>query len=269
MADQVEDILRDIHVLFAKSKSFNNSPDLVIVSKEEMFRQFERLNEALGDVLEQYEATTLSRERARIDMEREKANMIASAKKSADDVHAAALLYTDNMIASIDRALEYAKFKVKHDMLESIAQLEDLSEILAGNKESVKTELTQMHDNETYLGMLEELRKKEEKRKMAADNGSEEDQIPDDTPAPAKVDIRISKPGENTGVTFSTRRSHKQGSKKPVGESSQPTKEHEEGTPYSAEEFDLDNEYFAWQEEQENGGEPQDKTKKKHWFSKK
>ena len=43
--------------------------------------------------------------------------------------------------------------------------------------------------------------------------------------------------------------------------------EHEEGAPYSADEFDLDSEYFAWQEEQEGGGE--EKPKKKGWFRRK
>ena len=266
MADQVEDILREIHVLFAKCPSYGDSTDLVVVSKEEMFGLFERLNEALGEVLEKYEATTLSRERARIDMEREKAGMIASAKQSADDVHAASLLYTDNMIESIDKILEYAKFKMKHDMLESIAQIEELSEVLAKNKEGVKTELTQMHDNETYLELLDKLRKKAEEKRLKGEEVTDEDIFPDDKPAPAKLDIRVNKPGENSGVTISTRRTYKSGKKKPAGTDQQAPAEHEEGMPYSADEFDLDSEYFAWQEEQENGEDPKDKPKKKRWF---
>ena len=268
MAESVEEILREIHVTFAKCPVYDNSPDLIVVSKQEMFELFEKLNEALGEELEKYEATTLSRERARIEMEREKAALIASAKQSADDVHAASLLYTDNMIESIDRILDSAKSKVKHDMLEAIAAMEDISEILIKNRDGVKTELSQMHDNETYLELIEKLRKRAEEKRRLGEDAPEEDIFPDDKPAAAKLDIRVNKPGENSGVTLTTRRTHKSGKKKPAGQQAAPA-EHEEGMPYSAEEFDLDKEYFDWQEEQEGGQENKGKKKKWSIFSKK
>lgn len=265
MPDRVEDILKEIHVLFAKCEQYGDSTDLIIVSREKMFELLERLNEELGAVLDRYEATTLSRERARLDMEREKAGSIAAAKQAADDIHAASLVYTDSMLESIDRVFETTKYQIKHDMLEAIAKIEDQSELLMKNREGVKAELAQMHDSEIYLTMLESIRKKAEEKRMLGEELTEEDIYEESKPAAQKLDIRVNKPGENSGVTFSTRRSRKKNNKPAAAEA---PAEHEEGAPYSADEFDLDNEYFAWQEEQE-GGEAEEKPKKKGWFRRK
>ena len=267
MSDGVEDILKDIHVLFAKSEPYGNSPDLIIVSKEKMFELLERLNEELGEVLDRYEATTLSRERARLDMEREKNNSIAAAKQAADDIHAASLLYTDNMINSINEILESAKYQLKHDMLEVMAKIEDQTDMLIKNRDGVKNELSGMHDSELYIELLEKLRKREEEKRLTGVEKEDEDLFEEVKPAAPKLDIRVNKPGENSGVTFSTKRSHKNNKKKPAAASA--PAEHEEGEPYSADEFDLDGEYFAWQEGQEEGAEEEKKPRKKGFFFRK
>ncbi|MCR5329743.1 MAG: hypothetical protein K6E62_00955, partial [Lachnospiraceae bacterium] len=238
MPDGVEDILKEIHVLFAKCEQYGDSTDLIIVSKEKMFELLERLNEELGAVLDRYEATTLSRERARLDMEREKSNTIAAARQAADDIHAASLVYTDSMLENIDRIFESTKYQLKHDMLEAIAKIEDQSELLMKNKEGVKSELAQMHDSEIYLTMLENIRKKAEEKRILGEELTQEDIFEESKPAAQKLDIRVNKPGENSGVTFSTKRSHKNNKKKPAVAGA--PAEHEEGAPYSADEFDLD-----------------------------
>ena len=266
MPDKVEDILKEIHVLFAKCEPYGDSADLIVVSKEKMFELLENLNEALGEVLEKYEATTLSRERARLDMERERANAVAAAKQASDDIHAASLMYTDSMIDSIDRILDNTKYQIKHDMLEAIAKIEEQSEVLSKNREGVKNELAQMHDSEIYVELIDKIRKRAEEKRLFGEEQKEEDIFAEEKPAAPKLDIRINKPGENTGVTFSTRASHRSGKKKNAPGPEQPA-EHEEGAPYTAEEFDLDGEYFAWQEEQEEGTKEEKKPKKKGFFS--
>ena len=266
MSDGVEEILKEIHVLFAKSEPYGDSPDLIVVSKERMFELLEKLNEELGEVLDRYEATTLSRERARLDMEREKNNTIAAAKQASDDIHAASLLYTDNMINSINDIFDSAKYQIKHDMLEVMAKIEDQTEMLSRNREGVKNELAGMHDGGLYLELIEKLRKREEEKRITGEE-KEEDLFEEVKPAAPKLDIRVNKPGENSGVTFSTTRSHKNNKKKPSAAAA--PAEHEEGEPYSADEFDLDGEYFAWQEGQEEGAEEEKKPRKKGFFFRK
>ena len=52
MPTRVEEIVKKIHILFAKSEAYQNSPDLVVLSKTEMFTLLEQLNEAIYEVLD-------------------------------------------------------------------------------------------------------------------------------------------------------------------------------------------------------------------------
>ena len=272
MSDGVEGVLKDIHVLFAKSEPYGDSTDLIIVSKGKMFELLEKLNEELGEVLEKYEATMLARERARLDMEREKANHIAEARLKADDIHAKSLTYTDNMISDISAIIETAKYDLKNSMIEVMAKMEEQEEKLLRARDGVKGELVQMHESDLYLELLEKLRKRAEAKRLEGAEVPDEDIFEEDKPAAAPINIRIDKPGENAGVTISKRRLFGGSKSKPAATGASTPAEHEEGMPYSADEFDLDKEYFEWQEEQENG-EDKEKSgkkskKKKGWFSK-
>ena len=266
MPDHVEEILKEIHVMFAKCETYHNSPDHVIVSKTDMFALLERLSEAIYEVLDQYEATARSRERARLEMDKQASERVAKAKLDSDDVHAATLLYTDTMLEDIRDVLNKTKEKVKHDMIEMLAELEEQQEMLDQNKESVKNGLTELHDSEMYLEVLTKLRKKAEDRRLFGDAAGAADADEDifgASPvanAAANLNIRIDKPGENSGVTYSTRHSRKK-NKKPAVTAAAPA-EHEEGMPYTADEFNLDAEYEQWKAEQEGDDAGSDTSKK-------
>lgn len=270
MPDRVEEILKEIHVMFAKCETYRNSPDKVIVSKTDMFELLEELSEAIYEVLDRYEATARSRERARIELDKQNAESVAKSKLDSDDVHAATLLYTDTMLDDIKNVLEKTKMSVKHEMIEMLASIELQQGILDQNKEGVKAELTELHDSELYLEMLNNIRKKaEDKRRFGSALPDDEEVEEDSKPAAPNLVIRVDKPGENSGVTFSTKRSHKAKAKKPSAPESAVPGEHEEGMPYTAEEFNLDYEYEQWKGEQESENEPEPKKKKKGFFGRK
>lgn len=254
MPDKVEEILKEIHVMFAKCETYHNSPDRVIVSKPEMFELLESLNEAIYEVLDQYEATARSRERARIELDKQAAETVAKAKLDSDDVHAATLLYTDTMLEDIKTVLARTKHNVKREMIEMMAAIEEQEELLDQNKDSVKSGLTELHDSEMYLNALQKLRKKAEDKKLFGDQADliekeEEDVFADPKAgAASNLVIRVDAPGSGAGITTSTKHSRKK-KKKNVAPAAAP--EHEEGTPFSAEDFDLDAEYEQWKQEQE------------------
>ena len=106
MPTRVEEIVKKIHILFAKSESYQNSPDLVILSKTEMFTLLEQLNEAIYEVLDQYEATTRAKEKARLETERQASEIIAEAKRGAEDVQAASLTFTDSSLDELSSLID-------------------------------------------------------------------------------------------------------------------------------------------------------------------
>lgn len=265
MPDKVEDILKKIHVMFAKCPAYHDSPDRVIVSKHEMFELLEELSEAMYEVLDRYEATSRSREKARLEMDRQAAEIVMHAKSDSDDVHAATLLYTETMLEDMKSIIENTKRQVKEEMLDLLTRLDEQQETLEDNKEGVRSELKELHDGEFYLKMLNRVRDENEKKYSVKDEREEEFE-----PAPEKaaVVIRVDKPGVNSGVSYSTKKSHKKGKK---GKGGKPVEDNErdedisyddvpvpKGQVFSYEDFDLDAEYEQWKDEQEGENEPEE-----------
>ena len=60
--DKLEKVLRDIHVLISRSEVYDK--DRIIVNKQEMFGLIDRLNASIYEIMEEYELTKQSRDKA-------------------------------------------------------------------------------------------------------------------------------------------------------------------------------------------------------------
>lgn len=288
MPTRVEEILKQIHILFAKGETYQNSPDLVILSKTEMFALLQELNEAMYEVLDQYEATTRSKEMARLETEREASEIIAKARIGAEDVQAGSLAYTDTMLDELSLLLDNTTQYIRNQYLEFMAAMDEKQEGLKTDRLQIQEKLKRFHDSESYVKMLEEIREdraaeKEDDQSNSDKNevskkensgsqapAADENEFPPPPKAPEPV-IRVNRPGENTGVTFTTRRSHNKKSKTAPPKSNRAqamseddynrlTPEQQEalenstpayGQGYTADDFDLDAEYEQFKQENE------------------
>lgn len=288
MPTRVEEILKQIHILFAKGETYQNSPDLVILSKTEMFALLQELNEAMYEVLDQYEATTRSKEMARLETEREASEIIAKARIGAEDVQAGSLAYTDTMLDELSLLLDNTTQYIRSQYLEFMAAMDEKQEGLKTDRLQIQEKLKRFHDSESYVKMLEEIREdraaeKEDDQSNSDKNevskkensgsqapAADENEFPPPPKAPEPV-IRVNRPGENSGVTFTTRRSHNKKSKTapPKANRVQAMSEEEynrlspeqqealeNSTPaygqgYTADDFDLDAEYEQFKQENE------------------
>ncbi|MBO4421053.1 MAG: hypothetical protein J5783_04445 [Lachnospiraceae bacterium] len=353
MPTRVEEIVKKIHILFAKSEAYQNSPDLVVMSKNEMFTLLEQLNEAIYEVLDKYEATTRAKEKARLETERQASEIIAEAKKGAEDVQAASLTFTDSAIDELAALIDNTTQSIRTQYLEFLAAMDEKQEALKENRAQLKDSLAELNDNEAYLKVLEEVRaereaEKEEERlreieegkevetgddadnagasdsktaeavktgnasasgkntksgnagnnkkagasASTGSNSSDSETYEDEYPAPPKAPepvIRVNRPGENPGVVFTTKRSHKKGKKsgnhgnKPVAKQGMMTQEEfdrlspeeqdalENSTPaygegFTADDFNLDAEYEQFKQEQPKA-EEEIKEQPKGFFS--
>ena len=301
MPTRVEEILKQIHILFAKGETYQNSPDLVILSKTDMFALLQELNEAMYEVLDQYEATTRSKEMARLETEREASEIIAKAKIGAEDVQAGSLAYTDTMLDELSLLLDNTTQYIRSQYLEFMAAMDEKQEGLKTDRLQIQEKLKRFHDSENYLKMLEEIREdraaeKEDDQSNSDKNevskkensgsqapAADENEFPPPPKAPEPV-IRVNRPGENSGVTFTTRRSHNKKSKTapPKANRVQAMSEEEynrlspeqqealeNSTPaygqgYTADDFDLDAEYEQFKQENEAANKKD--TPKKNGF---
>lgn len=310
MPTRVEEICKRIHILFAKGETYQNSPDLVILSKTELFALLEELNEAMYEVLDQYEATSRAKEKAKLETEREASEIITKAKLGAEDVQAASLAYTDTMLDEVNAFLENTAESIRKQYLEFLSAMDVKKSDIAENREQIKDQLSRLHDNEVYLEMLDEIREEralkeeeenedlvqeEEKTGKTPEYAkskntketvpeSEADEFPPAPKPPAPV-IRVNRPGENPGVTFTTRRSHNKKSKTAPPKSARTKTMSEEeynrlspeeqlaleqstpayGQGFTADDFDLDAEYEQFKLENE-AAQNQNNSSKKNGF---
>lgn len=299
MPDQVESILRRIHLLFAKCEAYQGSPDKIILSKREMFDILQELNTSIYEVLDQYEATTRSREKAKLEIERQANEILSNARQNAQEVHAASLIYTDTMLDEIKKITFDMQAQLESDYQEFQDRLEERLSFVSENKEELKTQLTALNESERYLKLLQEkkdnLLKKEipDKRKImkisepkkiepAFDEMIEFDDYEFleeyDEPKKAEIIVKVhtqtlpltgNEPENKQDIKTYKREDtdiKKESSKQ---EELSAAVEQEYGSKiFSSEDFDLDAEYYEWKEKKEGKEVESLKKEKRSFFGK-
>lgn len=62
--DKLERVLRDIHVLISRSELYDNTGEKIIVEKKKMFEYLNHLNACIYEMMDEYEVTQQSRDKA-------------------------------------------------------------------------------------------------------------------------------------------------------------------------------------------------------------
>lgn len=154
--ESLEQIMRRIHVLFAKCEQYGEKTDnKIIVPKKEVFHLLEQLNLAVIAMMDQYEGTTESRERGLADYERSKEKLVEKAQENADDVYAASLIYTDNMLEEIESIVEETKENMWEQYARMAERLDAQAKLLTENQEEIKQQLNAMAQGGKYLRLIE------------------------------------------------------------------------------------------------------------------
>lgn len=198
----VEEVLKKIHIVFAKGKTIGGNPDSVVLSKSEMFALLNELNEAMYAVLDKYEASQRSKEKARLEVERRASEIVTQAKQDADDVHAASILYTDNMLAEITTAIADATEAMKNEYMLFLQRMDDQIQTIQENRDEINAQLAELHEGEFYLNALNEFRREE--AEDYEDDEYEEDSEEDDNASPAEnPDMQNANATQNPGYDTS------------------------------------------------------------------
>lgn len=154
--EDLEQIMRRIHVLFAKCEPYGDESDgRIIVPKKEVFRLLEKLNYAVIHMMDAYEGTAESRERGLNAYQRESEKIRENAQAGADDVYAASLIYTDNMLEELGDVLADAKEELWEQYARMAGRLDEQARMLVENQEEIKQQLSAMAQGEKYLRLIE------------------------------------------------------------------------------------------------------------------
>lgn len=168
MPEKIEQLLKKIHILFAKSDRYMHSEDEIIVSKKEMFRILEELNYAIYEMLDQCELTQVSKEKARAQIEKETENIISVANKSAEDIYAASMMYSDNMLSEVKQVVKGQMSRIQEEYQRMEQFLEGRASAIMRNRDELHEQLLDMADGKMYLKIVNEQRKRDEIKNRTA-----------------------------------------------------------------------------------------------------
>lgn len=166
--DRLENVLRDIHVMISKSETYDT--DRIIVSKQDIFNLIDRLNASIYEIMDEYELTKQSRDRALRENKKEGDKIIWDASRQAEDIYAASVMYTEEALNHLHVMVEEADQTIGDLYKEFQNNMKQQQETIRENQLELKSQLQLLADTEKYLKLIEE-RNREIERERAEKSG--------------------------------------------------------------------------------------------------
>lgn len=199
--EDTEDVLRKIHVLFSKAVPVENSSRRVIIDKTDMMDLLKELNACMYKMMDEYELTRESRDKAERAQKKHGDDIIFDARKDADDIYAASMMYTERALKSIQESIQTAEDRIDGITRDLKAAMKAEREEVQKNQLDVRGTLQDMVDGEKYIRLIQDENRRlekeaEEKKEIRASRETagrpEREAVPAaDEPAPVKPEIHI------------------------------------------------------------------------------
>lgn len=177
LQDKMEQILKNIHLLFSESKPYDEDGEWIIVKKESVFEQLEQLNLAVYEMMDMYEMTNQKHQLAQRRCEKRGEEIIQKANRHADDIYAASIMYTDDAINRICHIMEDANDSVRKIFRGLNNEMEQERERVRHNQLELTSQLQDFADTNKYIKMIEEINKKLERERLEEVKAQKEKRI--------------------------------------------------------------------------------------------
>ncbi len=162
--DKVERVLKEIHVAFSKSPTYNGQPDKMIVDRKEFLMLLDRLNRGIYDMMEQYEQTRQSRANAERSFRRKGNEIIAQANASAEDIYAASVIYTSDAIGRIRDLMDQTNDSMDDLFRQFRRELREQKDMLRSHESELQAQLADLADTKKYLDLLQDINRERERK---------------------------------------------------------------------------------------------------------
>ncbi len=265
--DNTEKVLRSLHVLLSKSEPYPKEPSKVIIDKQQVIDLLAELNTCIYQIMDEYELTIRSRDKAERDFHKKGDQIIWDASRKAEDIYAASVMYMDETLNRMQDIMQEADKKVGAIYQEIKEQMEKEEQELRTNKSELKGQLQDLVDTEKYLKIIEERNREIEKEKMEGRPEYEQEKREEKAIyANRQTDIKINQEYlDKLGLSVP---------EEPVEEPEKVPEEPEVQAPVMVEDDDeelkqleaelrvnLDADYFKWKDEQEEQEAAEEKEK--------
>lgn len=245
--DKTEQVLRNIHIMFAQSEVYDKATNRVIIDKKEALNLLQQLNVCIYEILEEHEFTKQSRDAAEREVRRKTDEIVTDANRMAEDVYAGSVMYSDEALRRVQDIMQ--------DAADSFAEIcRKMNEALAQEKSAVhrdqrelRSHLEDLRDTNKYMQLIEERNKQILKERIKAKKEEEQPSVY----AQIKPEIKINEEYfERAGIPL-------------VEEEPEEIPDEEPEAVQAEIKVNLDAEYFKWKEE-EQPGESDDRKSEKH-----
>lgn len=267
--DNTERVLRSMHVLLSKSEPYEQEPGKVIIDKQTMLDLLSKLNDCIYEIMDEYELTKQSRDRAEREFQKHGDQIVWDASRKAEDIYAASVMYTDEVLDKIQDIMKEATDSVNSIYRKMDEKLKEQEKMVHENQSELKAQLQDLVDTEKYLKLIEE-----RNREIAREKEKKKEQK-EGRPAERKSSIYANR---QTEVRVNTEYLERLGlssvdeeaaEEEPKGETADSSgKAEEEKVEEALREaeaqirVDLDADYFQWKEEEEKAHEQESEAAK-------
>lgn len=193
--DKIERILKEIHVLFSKSQTYEQNDAMIVVEKQKVFDLLEQLNMAVYEVMDEYEVTRQKHELSERRSQKRGEEIIGKANRHADDIYAASIIYTDDALSRIQYIMEDANKSVQRIFRKMNTELNNEKEKVRQNQFELKEQLQDFADTQKYLKVIDENNQQREKELREKIEKSKGKRIPNEGKSYSAIqpEIKINK----------------------------------------------------------------------------
>ena len=155
--DNMEKVLRELHVLLSKSNPYERDSNYLVVNKKEMLDILKQLAVCMSEVMDEYELTQQGREQAQRENRKIGEEIINDARAKAEDVYAASVMYTDEALRRILDIMDEANESVKAVYDSMGEKLANERKLVSGDKLELKSLLQDLKDTDKYICKIDDL----------------------------------------------------------------------------------------------------------------
>ena len=172
--DKTEQVLREMHIMYANSEVYDKATNRVIIDKKEALNLLQRLNVCIYELMEEHELTQQSRDAAERQFRKKTDGIVEDANRMAEDVYAGSVMYTDEALHRVQDIMQ--------DAMDSVREICDkMNDALAQEKSNVrrdqselKSHLEDLRDTNKYMNLIEQRNKEIAKERAKREQEEEE-----------------------------------------------------------------------------------------------
>lgn len=244
--DKTEQVLRNIHIMFAQGEVYDKATNRVIIDKKEALDLLQQLNVCIYEILEEHELTRRGRDAAEREVRRKTDEIVMDANRMAEDVYAGSVMYSDEALRRVQGIMQDAADSFAEICKKMNEAIEKEKAAVHKDQRELRSHLEDLRDTNKYMKLIEERNKQIIKEQAKAKKEEEQPSVY----AQIKPEIKINEQYfERAGIPLVEEEPQEQ-----------PQEEHEIVQPDIK--VNLDAEYFKWKEELPE--EPDGRKSEKH-----